>query len=328
MFSNLSLESFGLKVRLITIQHFSISGSDARSGTGDETGQWYCQKLEEGHILFCPDIPFALPEDERAFLLSQRQVGAGYHKNIAYRPSQDRVTGFVKRTKQEQERLREIMRAYSQRVTQFLAALLPPYASSWRLDYASFRPQEEQGRNLRLRSRNDLLHVDAFPTRPTHGDRILRVFTNINPTQPRRWITSDTTEVLVKRFAGSPELPLPRPLGKSPWQQVLRSLGKLARSVGLPVILRSPYDEFMLRFHHYLKENQKFQATGPKQTWEFPPNSTWIVFTDMVTHAVLSGQYALEQTFIVSRDALVLPEKAPVSVLERLVGAPLTDRSL
>ena len=29
---------------------------------------------------------------------------------------------------------------------------------------------------MRLRARNDLLHVDSFPTRPVRGDRILRVF--------------------------------------------------------------------------------------------------------------------------------------------------------
>ena len=44
----------------------------------------------------------------------------------------------------------------------------------------------------------------------------------------------------------------------------------------------------------------------------------------MVSHAVLSGQFALEQTFIISKSALVLPEKAPVRVLERIAGCPLT----
>jgi hypothetical protein len=303
---------------LITIEPGSASGADA------EAGRWYCQQLEEGRLLFFPHTPFELPEAEREFLLSQRQVGADYHKNIAYRPNQDRITGFVKHSEEDVERLRSIMRAYSRRVTEFLATLLPPYARSWRLDYASFRPQEEQGRNLRLRARNDLLHVDAFPTRPTHGDRILRVFTNINPTQPRLWITADTADVLIERFADSPGLPLPLPPGKSLWQRARRSLVQLAQAAGLPVVVRSPYDEFMLRLHHYLKENRGFQTTCPKQTWEFPPRSTWIVFTDMVSHAALSGQYALEQTFIISREALVVPEKAPINVLERLVGAPLT----
>jgi hypothetical protein len=79
----------------------------------------------------------------------------------------------------------------------------------------------------------------------------------------------------------------------------------------------------MLRFHHFLKANQEFQETCLRTQWEFPPQSTWLVFTDMVSHAVLSGQFALEQTFIVLKDALVLPERAPVRVLERIAGCPL-----
>jgi hypothetical protein len=81
----------------------------------------------------------------------------------------------------------------------------------------------------------------------------------------------------------------------------------------------------MLLFHDYLKQNETFQKSGKKQQWEFPPNTTWIVFTDMVSHAVLSGQFALEHTFIVSRSVLVRPECAPVHILESLAGVPLTD---
>ena len=89
--------------------------------------------------------------------------------------------------------------------------------------------------------------------------------------------------------------------------------------------MRSPYDDFMLRFHHYLKENAQFQQSCPKTRHEFPPGSCWMVFTDMVSHAVLSGQFALEQTLIVPRDTLMTPEKAPVRVLERLSSRSLVS---
>ena len=82
----------------------------------------------------------------------------------------------------------------------------------------------------------------------------------------------------------------------------------------------------MLRLHDHLKADAQFQASAPKQRWEFPPGSSWILFTDFVPHAALSGQFALEQTYIVPRAALLQPEKAPVNILERLVGVPLTDR--
>ena len=73
-----------------------------------------------------------------------------------------------------------------------------------------------------------------------------------------------------------------------------------------------------------MKEDAEFQKDCPKQRCEFPPFSTWIVFTDFVSHAVLEGQYAMEQTFIVARQAMVHPEASPVAILERLAGYPLT----
>ena len=42
-----------------------------------------------------------------------------------------------------------------------------------------------------------------------------------------------------------------------------------------------------------------------------------------MSHAVLSGQFAVEQTFIVPRSAMVLPDKAPIAVLETICGYPL-----
>jgi len=47
---------------------------------------------------------------------------------------------------------------------------------AWKVDYASFRSIEERGRELPLTKRNDLLHVDAFPTRPVYGDLISALF--------------------------------------------------------------------------------------------------------------------------------------------------------
>ncbi len=314
--------------KLIPVQDFTGGSAPAASPEREDRGRSYCEQLEEGNILFFSRTPFTLSESERDFLLSQQQSGAAYHKNIAYRPQQDRLTGFVKRSEQDQERLRTIMRAYSQRVTQFLSDLLPGYAGATRIDFASFRPQEEHGRQLRVNARNDLLHVDSFPTRSTNGDRIMRVFTNINPTEPRVWLTSDTFEGLAERFAGpnGPAGLFPmQGKGTSMLHRGQQSLSRVAKAVGLPVRAASPYDEFMHRFHNFLKQNTEFQKTCPKIRWEFPPNSSWIVFTDMVSHAVLSGQFALEQTYIVSRSALALPHKAPVSVLERLCGRPLTD---
>ena len=271
--------------------------------------------LEEGDILFFRATPFELTAAERAFLLERRQTDAGYHKNIAYRPSADRVTGVARQNGEDARQLKKLLRGYSERVVAFTAALLPRYAARWRIDFASFRPQEEAGRQLSRHARNDLLHVDSFPTRPTHGDRIFRVFTNVHPQAPRVWRTAETFPELAGRFALSSGI-----LGRVTRPGVARSILSAARRVGLPVRARPAYDEFMHRFHNYLKESDAYQEAARSERIAFPPGSTWMVFTDAVTHSVLSGQYALEQTLLVARDSLMFPETAPISVLERIAG--------
>ncbi len=301
----------------------SLLEADLKSffaGEGDR-GR-FCRDLEEGRILFFPETPFPMAPEDIRFLLGQEQTDAQYHKNIAYRPKQHRVTGAAGKSAEDRKRLLEVMAAYSRNVTEFLTRLLSPYASRWRLDYASFRPRQEKGRKIKLKARNDLLHVDAFPTRPTGGDRIFRFFTNINPEEPRHWITGERFEKVVAAEIDA-GLALPT-ASESILKRTGRGLAAVASSIGLPVARRSRYDEFMLGFHDYLKESERFQRDCVKFDWKFPPGSSWAVFTDSVPHAALSGQFALEQTLIISKESMVEPDLAPVNVLERLCGFALT----
>ena len=295
----------------IALSEFGTPGGPAPA----EPAARYCEQLESGAVLYFPQTPIAIPDADREFLLRQKQTGAGYHKNIAYRPAEDKLTGFAAEDAGERQRLQAVMRRYSQDVERFLACFLAPYQQRWKKDYASFRPLEEEGRNLRLRARNDLLHTDAFPTRPTNGDRILRFFNNVNPAQGRKWMITEPFHVLARQFAGGPGIPLPKPAGNSALDRAWRRF---------TLRKRSPYDDFMMRFHNFLKENADFQANCPKYHFEFPPGSSWLAYTDTVSHAVLSGRYAVEQTFIISHQAMVAPQFAPVRVLEQMAGAPLT----
>jgi hypothetical protein len=277
-----------------------------------------CERLEKGEILFFARPPFFLDEDDRNYLIGQRPMDSRLHKNISYRPGEDLLRGFSDGQKNE-NRMHGIMRAYSSAVTDFVSRFLSPYAGKFQLDYASFRPLEEQGRDLPLHKRNDLLHVDAFPSRPTRGGRILRVFTNINPSQERVWLVGERFPALAEHYALEAGLGAICRAGNS-----LRGrLVHLLRAARLPVTERSTYDEFMLHFHDWLKENSRFQSGADKTRLAFPPLATWLVYTDGVPHAAVSGQFALEQTFIIPAAVLVSPDAAPVHILERLCGRRL-----
>ena len=277
-----------------------------------------CEQLERGAILFFRRPPFPLAEDDCNFLISQRHIDSRLHKNISYRPGEDVLRGFSDGPENE-NRLHQIMRAYSGAVIGFIGSFLTPYAGKFQLDYASFRPLEEQGRDLPLHKRNDLLHVDAFPSRPTRGGRILRVFTNINPSQERIWLTGERFPELAQHYALQARLGSFCRAGSSLGSRMVQ----LLRAARLPVSERTPYDKFMLHFHDWLKENSRFQSAGDKTRLAFPPLATWLVFTDGVPHAALSGRLALEQTFIIPPGALAAPDVAPIRILEQLCGRPL-----
>src|SRR5580704_2892139 len=263
----------------------------------------YCEMLESGQILFFREIPYVLPVVDREFLLAQEWAELRLHKNISYRPNEDILKG-VNGSAETVERVHSILRDYNRQVMEFLKSFLSPYAGKWILDFASFRPFEEERRGLPLHKRNDLLHVDAFPSRPTRGGRILRVFTNLNPSTARVWNTYDDFGAIAREHAKNAGLM--RIAEQDGFLQ--RTVQNLGHAIGIRGMGRTPYDMFMLRFHEYLKENVEFQEKAPKTRLDFPPLSTWLVYTDGVAHAALSGRYALEQTLLIPAEVLVSPE--------------------
>ena len=290
---------------------------ERREAPGDPIAN--ARALETGNILYFPQSPIKISEEDRATLLATGQSGGHLHKNISYKPLEDRVSGVETPAREEAERVRNALRNYSRNAIHFLEEALSPYKEHWRVDYASYRSIEEEGRDLPWKKRNDLLHTDAFPTRPTRGDMILRIFTNINPSKERVWMTADPFANLAERYAAEAGL-----------QQIAASASPLksaavrfGRSLGLPLVDRSPYDAFMLAFHDFLKASRVFQEETRKYRFSFPPGSTWIAFTDVTPHAVLSGRCALEQTMIIARGSLVQPDCAPIAILEKMTGARL-----
>lgn len=296
----------------------NVTDFDSANPLSNERSRYYCEQLEQGKILYFDHTPFDLSAENREFLLSAKQENTRLHKNISYRPEQNLLRGFPSSDAENFNRLQKIMGNYSKQVVNFFEKFLTPYAKNRQLDYASFRPIEEKGRELSLHKRNELLHVDAFPSRPTWGGRILRVFTNINPTESRIWNIGEDFPSLAEKYAYDAGLEKFQKQIHSPAHKVFSQTSKLLNKAGLPVPDRSAYDRFMLRFHDYLKENTKYQTESEKTHLEFPPNSTWLVYTDGVPHSVLSGQFALEQTFIIPFESLVTPQNSPAGVLEKM----------
>jgi 3-deoxy-D-manno-oct-2-ulosonic acid (Kdo) hydroxylase len=280
------------------------------------------ERLERGEVVYYPVCPFPLPEgDDRHFLLEQQLAGR-VHKNIGFDPQTGKASGFHWRDNAQGERLRSLLADFSRTTTEWLGRTLPGYRRTWKLDRVSFRPEEEATRRLRLTARNDLLHVDAFPSRPTNGWRILRVFANINRTEPRVWATSEPFEKLLQLFGHQVGLPKSRSAGWVP--RLRQGMLTVFRPGKAP---RSRYDEFMLRFHNFMKANEDFQERCRKRIWHFPPGSAWMVMTDTASHAALRGRFALEHSYFIAPQSLSLPHQSPAALLERACGLPVLNQA-
>ena len=269
-----------------------------------------CEELERGGIVYFTGIPLQFSEQDLAFLRAQKQSDAAYHKNIAYRPLQERLTGYAG---QEEEQMRQVLRNFSTQALDYLRQFLRPY--QFDVEYASFRPLQESNRKAKQNARNDLIHVDSFPTRPTHGKRILRFFTNIHPTMKRVWKTGPAFPELARRYAEPSGL-----LQQYRRQRNGRGWRETLAGMGLPVKVHPAYDQFMHGFHNWLKANSEFQNDPSHPVTEMEPLTSWMAMTDTASHAVLSGQYALEQTILIHPESLLLPEQSPNRVLETLAS--------
>ena len=264
--------------------------------------------LEAGRVLMLPALRFAVAESEHRFL-DAGSLG-GSRKNISLDP--DRGTlGNSALAPADAAALAAMMQRFAAEATRLVTGLLPGYAPLLQRARTSFRPAEIAGRAYSPRHDDRLLHVDAFPTRPMAGRRILRLFCNVAPDgAPREWRVGEPFPDFARAFLPRVKPPLP---GSARALQLL----------GLTKGRRSTYDHIMLGLHDAGKLDAAYQADGPKAEVSFPAGTTWLCFTDQVLHAALAGHCALEQTFHVPVAALARPEQAPLRVLERLTGRAL-----
>ena len=261
--------------------------------------------LEAGTVLYLPHLRFELAAGE-APLLSPA-YGDGKAKNISYRGPNQRLQG-AQGTPDELEALTGMIVRFRTQAEQLIHQLFPTYRGFTRTGFTSYRPFEVETRSTSWRQDDTRLHVDSFPSNPTRGLRLLRVFSNIHPKDtPRVWRIGEPFADYAWRF-------LPKTRGLWPLEASVLSL------LGLTKSRRSPYDHLMGQLHDLGKGDLDYQQKAPQQTVAFPPGSTWVCFSDQVLHAVMAGQFLLEQTFYLKPEHLKSSDQGPLAVLERLTG--------
>ncbi len=261
--------------------------------------------IEGGGVVVLPDVRFAMSERERRFLSPAWSDGRA--KNVSLDGT--RLKG-AHGNEDELAELAAMVARFAVDASSLVTTLFPRYAPYVRRARTSYRPQPAVGRNVSWRKDDSRLHIDAFPSRPTHGERILRVFSNLNLSEPRVWRVGESFETMAKTLLPRIHAPLP-------------GAASLLAALYVTKGRRSRYDHLMLNLHDRAKEDMNYQRNCAQQVVAFAPGTTWLCFSDQVMHAAVSGQYMLEQTINLPVSALYERARAPLAILERLTGQSL-----
>jgi hypothetical protein len=277
--------------------------------------------MERAEVVFFRRPPIELPSKQDLEFLRDGLPRALQVKNISYHPESDSIPRFDA-APEIKDRVERILRAHGKRVEAFLQQSLPDFVPGWTMGTTSFRSIEERGRNLKPRSSNELVHIDAGAYGATNGARILRFFVNVHPERDRVWGTKGSFNALMQRhrelWSAAKGNKAEVPLHKSPLDRAFSGLVKAVSKVYpiAQVADSSPYDRSMRRIHNYMKENPSFRdSRAGYQEIHFPPLSAWMVFTDGISHSVLTGQHALVTTLLVPLANCRTPELSPYHVL-------------
>lgn len=282
-------------------------------------GDWHGQHLpvsretllkavEEGKVAYFPHLPFELDAAEQALL--DPAIADPKRKNISLDPETGVLQG-VAADDTTRAAVQAMVQRYYTQACSLVGGLFPEYEGQLRAAPTSLRLHQVETRQTSWRKDDSRLHVDAFPSRPNYGERILRVFTNINPHgTPRVWRVGEPFEAVAQRFL--PRVPKQWP--GSAW---------LLNTLGITKRRRSAYDHIMLYLHDGMKADMAYQRDCPQQTMPFPPGCVWICFSDQTSHAVMSGQFMMEQTFFLPVAAMARLQCSPLAILQRLTQRAL-----
>jgi hypothetical protein len=280
---------------------------DARDWRAPGCDPKWIAAVEDGQVLYFPRLAFELASDEQA-LLKPELLAEGV-RNISW-DSQRGLKGAAG-DEHVQATVTQLMSRFASQATSLVHQLFPAYAPHLRAAPASLRPRSVSSRKQSVRADDRRLHVDAFPSRPNYGERILRVFANVNPHgEARVWRVGEPFGDVARKF-------VPQATPYSRWQ------AKLLGALHVTKSLRSEYDHLMLQIHDRMKADEDYQRNAPQVTMPFPPGSAWVCFSDQTVHAAMSGQYMMEQTFHLPVAKQYNPDASPLAILSRLAGRTL-----
>ena len=283
----------------------TLSIAHWRPALAPEAQRDLARALEGGAVLVLPNLAFPLSPAERRFLSPEWSDGRA--KNISLDGAS--IKG-ARGSATDLSELAAMVARFASCAADLVTAVIPQYAPWVKRARTSYRTQPAVGRAVSWRKDDSRLHVDAFPSRPNHGERILRVFCNVNPAEDRVWRVGEDFTAMARSLLPGVRPPLPG-------SAAIMALLHVTKGT------RSAYDHLMLGLHDRAKADLAYQQSSAQQIVHFAPGTTWLCFSDQVMHAAVSGQHMLEQTIHLPLSAMYDRASSPMAILERLTGKAL-----
>ena len=204
----------------------------------------------------------------------------------------------------------DILQAFQQAAEDAILRMVPAWRGALTPDRVSWRPLELSTRRVRWNARDDLFHIDHFPTRPTGGRRIVRFFFNACDGEDIVWSSTSPLKKLIEdgKAFGQPQVfqdmaGLRRQAVRNqPWWSGFQ------RQTGL-------HDAVVKLVHDHLKRDETFQEETVRKLRCFTPGSAWFALTDSCCHALLRGRWLVDITWFLEPDACQFPDLLPTNLL-------------
>lgn len=160
-------------------------------------------------------------------------------------------------------------------------------------DRVTWRPYELATTARRWNARDDLFHLDSFPSRPAKGRRILRLFYNASATDNIIWSHTFNLDNYIKSYL----------------------------SIGPDFLSGNRSDTFsdnlMAQIHDQMKRQEDFQEKTPRVLHTFAPGEAWVALTDTCLHSYLRGDWLMDVSWFVSAPWLIQSYWSPNASFER-----------
>lgn len=276
------------------------------SSSAKEKSQW-AKDLESGKVLFIENFNFKILPEEKKFFTPE--ILLKNSKNISL-DLKNNIKGLNLSNDDSKELIKMISRFRSE-AKKLIISTFPKYKKHIQLAPTSFRPIDVSSRKTSWRADDTKLHIDAFPSRPNYGIRILRVFINVNPKgDARLWRIGENINAIAEKYIHKVK----------PFSPIK---AKILYWLGITKSLRSEYDHIMLEMHDLMKKDNYYQKRSSQILVPFKPQTVWICFSDQTAHAAMSGQYMIEQTFYIHPSNQYNSEKSPIEILQKTTGKKL-----